>query len=792
MKKKILPPVFAALCFLSLLFLHAESPDLAVNISKIHVLPGALAAKLVLETDGQLSAPKAYYLPDSPQTLVLDLNKAKTTESPLVPSSESQFIRDIQVQKSGLQDLRFLVRLNERVPIRVWTDAGRTVVELAKIQRGQGSYLIDSETQAQLDRKPKGEIFLDKIDYSQAADRVSFRAQLSDQAVAQVFALENPSRLVVDLYDTVLTAKADVWSVDNPQYSVQKARVGQFQQSNPRPITRLVFDLKEPGVYSLDSDKSGLVVSFYKNQPSPAVETRGAPVQAPPVQTPAAQEEAPKTVSAPPPVVKQDVQKSVPAKFDPPAAGEAKNEPKPAAKPVLTQPPPPLQDTTPALQGKNGAASSGEHDKFKPKTIAAEEDRYTGEVLSLKFKDADLRDVVLYLAEFASLNVVFDSDVRGVVTCNLQDVPWDQALDIVLKQNKMGKTIEGNVLRIAPIGALTREQEDERKMKESKELSGPVQVKTIALSYSKAKDVAALLKSKISNRGEMIIDERTNTLLITDVKDKLDLVEKLIAVVDTPTPQVSIEARVVEASSTFVRNLGIQWGFAGKVDPFYGNQTSVQFPNRIDVNGAMIPQGIQTKGIGGPLGGYAINLPAPSFNTALGLSFANVLDTFRLDVALSALETQGEGKIISHPQITTQNNMEANIIQGRQIPVQTVANFTVTTRYVNAALELKATPQITAEGTIIMTVSIENNAADFANLVNGIPPITTQSAKTTIMVPDGGTTVIGGIYRTEDSVTREKVPFLNQIPILGGLFRNFARTKTSHELLIFITPRIIK
>jgi type IV pilus assembly protein PilQ len=206
----------------------------------------------------------------------------------------------------------------------------------------------------------------------------------------------------------------------------------------------------------------------------------------------------------------------------------------------------------------------------------------------------------------------------------------------------------------------------------------------------------------------------------------------------------------------------------------------------------MIPQGIVTKGISGPLGGYAVNLPAPAFNTAVGFSFANILDTFRLDLALSAMETSGSGRIISSPKVTTQNNQPAEIIQGRQIPVQTVANFTVTTRYVNAALELKATPQITAEGTIIMFVELQNNAADFANLVNGIPPITTQSAKTTVMVPDGGTTVIGGIYRTEDSVTRDSVPFLSKIPILGNLFRSFARTKQNRELLIFITPRIIK
>ncbi|HVP90098.1 MAG TPA: type IV pilus secretin PilQ [Terriglobales bacterium] len=781
MKKRILPALIASLSILALVA-HAESPGPAVTISRIQVQPGTLAAKLILETDGPLAAPKAYYLADSPRTLVLDIDRAKTSQAPLIPSSEAQFIRDIQVQKAGAQDLRFLVRLNERVPIRIGRESGRTVVEFSKILRSSGGYLIDAETQSRLDRRPKGEIFLDKVDFTQAADRVSFRAELSDQAVAQVFALENPSRLVVDLYDTVLTAKTNVWSVDQPQVAVEKARVGQFQQSNPRAITRLVFDLKEPGVYSLDSDKSGLTVSFYKTIPAAEVKAAPAPAASAPATdtpkaAPAARQEEPKA-------------NPVPIKFDPPAAAEAKAEPKPVAKPVVTQAPPtpPPQAAAPAQEKK----TSAEPDKFKPKTIAAEDEKYSGEVLSLKFKDADLRDVVLYLAEFASLNVVFDSDVRGTVTCNLQDVPWDQALDIVLKQNKMGKSIEGNVLRIAPIGILTREQEDERKMKESKELAGPVQTKTYPLSYSKAKDVAALIKSKVSTRGELLIDDRTNTLLITDVKDKLDLIEKLLSVVDTPTPQVSIEARVVEASSTFVRNLGIQWGFKINADSTYGTSTSLQFPNQIDVNGALIPQGTTTKGIGGPLGGYAINLPAPSFNTALGMSFANVLDTFRLDVALTALESQGEGKIISHPQVTTQNNMEADIIQGRQIPVQTVANFTVTTRYVNAALELKATPQITAEGTIIMKVDIQNNAADFANLVNGIPPITTQSVTTTIMVPDGGTTVIGGIYRTEDSVTREKTPFLSQVPILGSLFRNFARTKTSRELLIFITPRIIK
>ncbi len=231
-----------------------------------------------------------------------------------MPSSEAQFIRDIQVQKAGAEDLRFLVRLNERVPIRIGTESGRTVVEFAKILRSSGGYVVDAETQSQLDRRPKAEIFLDKVDFSQAADRVSFRAELTDQAVAQVFALENPSRLVVDLYDTVLTAKTNVWSVDEPQVAVEKARVGQFQQSNPRAITRLVFDLREPGVYSLDSDKNGLTVSFYKDAPAAMAKPAPAPV----VSAPAASVPAAGTPKAAP-AVRQDEPKAnpVPVKLDP-------------------------------------------------------------------------------------------------------------------------------------------------------------------------------------------------------------------------------------------------------------------------------------------------------------------------------------------------------------------------------------------------------------------------------------------------------------------------------------------
>lgn len=780
MKKRILPAVITGLCVLLFSVAHAQGPGPAVNISKFQVQPGALATKLVMETDGLLYVQRAYYLAESPETLVLELAGAQTASAPIVPSSEAAFIRDIQVQKSGARDLRLLVRLSERVPARVIAETGRTVVELNRIQRAQGNYLIEAATQSELDRKAKSEILLSKLDTTAGAESVSVKASLTGAAVTQVFALENPSRLVVDLFDTILTAKSNVRLINDTRSTVQRVRVAQFQGAAPRPITRMVFDLKEAGLYAMESRTDGLIVSFYPAAAAGVSVVQPAPPPAPaPVPTPAKSE---------PPAAPKIEPKA--AAVEPKA--EAKLEPKSTPKPVVTEALNAPREVAVPVPEPKAAAARDQQENFKPRTISDEEPKYSGDILSFKIKDADLRDVVLYLAEFAGLNVVFDPDVRGTVSVNLQVVPWDQALEIILKQNKMGQTIEGNILRIAPISVLTREDEELRRLKESKELGGPVIVKTIHLSYSKAKDVAALLRSKISTRGEMIVDDRTNTLIVSEVRDKLDLLEKLITVVDTPTPQVSIEARVVEASTTFVRNLGIQWGFKGIADPFYGNATSLQFPNSVLVDGALIPQGIVTKGIGGPLGGYAVNLPAPAFNTALGFSFANVLDTFRVDIALSALETGGDGKIISRPSVVTQNNQQAEIIQGRQIPVQTVANFTVTTRYVNAALELRATPQITAEGTIIMTIEIQNNAADFANLVNGIPPITMQSAKTTVMVPDGGTTVIGGIYRTEDSVTRERVPFLHQIPILGSLFKNFARTKQSRELLIFITPRIIK
>ncbi|MFP4082358.1 MAG: type IV pilus secretin PilQ [Candidatus Aminicenantes bacterium] len=746
MKKKNLWKVLFLSFFLLLISGFALDQDHSVIIDKISIYPGKVNTKIFLQADSPLSVIQTYYAPEPGSTIIIDLDKTNTGKAPQIIPHGPSLVQDLRLESRGAQTARLFLRLREKVPYRIFSEQNQTVIELHNLQRKSRDYFLETETAERLAQRPESFIFLENLDISEKRDGIDVRADLNKKPVYQVFALDHPLRLVVDLFDTHFSGSSFVYPVG--KQGIERVRAAQFRTSNPYAITRIVFDLTTPPFFILNSGNNGLSISFPNTHPLHTASS------IPPESTPSQQS------------------KPAPEK---PAPAPSESQPK-EKEPAYREP---VQEKRP-------------HQQFQPKTLDEPEEKYSGDIISLKFKDADLRDVILYLGDFAGLNVVFDPEVRGTVTCDLKDIPWDQALDIILKINKMGKVIEGNVLRIAPVALLTREDEEQRKLQESKELAGPVLVKTFTLSYSKASEIQDLLRTKISERGEIIVDQRTNTLVISDVKDRIQLLEKLISVFDTATPQVSIEARIVEATANFIRNIGVQWGFRGIVDPFYGNQTSLQFPHKILADGTLIPAGIATKGIGGPLGGYAVNLPAPAFSTAVGLSFGNVLDTFRLDMAISALETSGEGRIISCPTITTQNNQEAEILQGRQIPVQTVANFTVTTRYVNAALELRATPQITAEGTIIMNIEIRNNAADFANLVNGIPPIITQSAQATVMVNDGGTTVIGGIYRTEDSITRERVPFFHKIPILGNLFRSFARTKQNRELLIFITPRIIK
>ena len=411
--------------------------------------------------------------------------------------------------------------------------------------------------------------------------------------------------------------------------------------------------------------------------------------------------------------------------------------------------------------------------------------QFTGHPVSLDFQGADLRAVLRTFAEISGLNIVIDPTVTGSVDVALRDVPWDQALDIILRANKLGYLVDGTIVRIAPLTVLSEEEAQRRKLGEERALAGQLEVMTHSLSYAKAEDLIVLLtKSSLSQRGTVQVDARTNTLIITDLRDNLNRARDLITTLDRAQPQVEIEARIVQTNKNYARTLGVQWGFNGKVDPTLGNTTGLAFPNSGAISGT-------AAGVGAPAG-TAVNLGVPAAPSAIGLALGSVNGAFNLDVALSALESSGNGRLLSTPRVTTQNNIAAEMTQGVQIPIQTTANNTVTVSFKDAALTLKVTPQITAANTVIMLINLENSQADFSRSVNGIPPINTQRAVTQVLVNDGQTTVIGGIYTSTTTNNTDRTPGLGEIPLIKWLFKRDAVTDQNTELLVFITPRIIK
>jgi type IV pilus assembly protein PilQ len=416
----------------------------------------------------------------------------------------------------------------------------------------------------------------------------------------------------------------------------------------------------------------------------------------------------------------------------------------------------------------------------------AEQRRYTGHPVSMQFEGLDLRAVLRLFAEISGLNIVIDPTVQGSVDVALTEVPWDQALDMILRANKLGYVIDGTIVRIAPLTVLADEESQKRRLSDEQALAGELRVLTRTLSYANAKELQTLLTtSALSKRGTVQVDSRTNTLIITDLPAQLTTASDLITTLDKAQPQVEIEARIIQINKAFLRALGIQWGFSGRVDPTLGNTTNLAFPNSGAIGG-------RAAGAAGnaPPAGTAVNLAAPGALSAVGLSLGSINGAFNLDVALSALETNGNVRLLSRPRVSTQNNIAAEITQGVQVPYQTVANNTVTVAFKDAALTLKVTPQITAAGTVIMQIAVDNGSV--GPVYGGVPSITTQRAITTVQVSDMETTVIGGIYQSAENSTTDRTPGLSRIPLLRWLFKRDTITDTNSELLIFITPRIIR
>jgi type IV pilus assembly protein PilQ len=578
---------------------------------------------------------------------------------------------------------------------------------------------------------------------------------------------EPPRRLVLDFAGVTAKTAAQT-AIDSPL--VKRIRVS--VNSREPLVTRVVMDLAEGSTYHMergDDPEHDLSVVF-------------EPPQAPTKVMIAPAESAP--VVEPEPGITLDQAMANASRITPPNPAPAAAKTQEAAQ-TAAQPPAKPQPPSPS-----------------PVLNQPGEKRYIGSPVSLDLDGADLRATLRTLVEHGGLNVVFDPSVQGTVDIFVRDIPWDQALETILRANKLGYVAEGTIIRIAPLNVLAEEEAERRKLAEARALAGELSVRTFALSYAKAQDLQPLLtRSVLSARGQIQVDTRTNTLILMDLPDRLQTAQNLITSLDRAEPQVEVEARIVQTTRDFAKAIGIQWGLNGRMTPEIGNTTNLAFPNRGTLGGrlgsqgpdpATDPRSTVTDQTGTVVGLPAQNLGSAAVNTAIGLALGSVNGAFNLDVALSALERSGKGRVLSTPRLTTQNNIQARVQQGLQIPIQTVANNTVTVTFKEAVLMLQVTPQITAAGTVIMQVSVTNMAADFSRQVNGIPPIDTQEAHTQVQVEDGATTVIGGIFVSREQSSTDRTPLLHRIPLLGWLFKRDSFQDESRELLIFITPRILK
>jgi type IV pilus assembly protein PilQ len=454
------------------------------------------------------------------------------------------------------------------------------------------------------------------------------------------------------------------------------------------------------------------------------------------------------------------------------------------------------QDTRASGSTGQGSGGGGRYSAIGKK-------RYTGRRIDLDFKGADIHNILRLLADVGQVNVIVADDVRGEVTIKMRDVPWDQALDVVLRSKGLGSVREGNLLRVAPLALLEKELEAEIARQKQVADVLPLETRLIGVSYADAAQLLDKIRDLLSPRGKVSQDHRTNTLIVSDVSKNLQLIEDLVRNLDTQTSQVVIEARIVEANSNFSRQIGVQWGGTAFADSAHGNPTGLVFPYNVGVGGGADDPAASISGlVPGPRTGtgttgnpnFLVNMPAPAglgTGSAIGLTLGSVAGAFNLNLRLSAMESTGQVRILSSPRITTMDNIEAHIMQGVSIPVSVVSAMGAMTQFVDAQLSLGVKPHVTNEGTISMTVSITRNEPDFVNTgARGDPTIQKKEAKTTMLVRDGDTAVIGGIYTRNTGLAFTRVPFFSDIPVLGWFFRNRKENDNRTEFLVFITPRI--
>ena len=625
--------------------------------------------------------------------------------------------------------------------------------------------------------------------------------------------LPQPNRVVLDLPGVArgtAVSREDLAQLTHPL--ILKARLAQFKE-DPTPVTRLVLEVAPGTQVLVGVVPEGILLDLTPGEGR--VQARLGAVSATPAAAPAlgvptplvvpvlhlpalavaqvaaetaapvSEAEAPKAAPrslAPIPVLASSfhpLPQLVTATALPAAAPEAMQTPepdKPVAQPVATRP--------------------------AGRTLGETHARYTGSKITIDLANTEIREFLRVLAETGKLNLVMDPDVQGNFGYKFTDTPWDQVLDVVLKNAGLGKEIQNSVLRVAKIEKLQKEEEERKKLDETRALSGDLQTITRPLSYAKVADVQRILKEVLTKRGSAIIDERTGTLIITDLPRNMGVIDDLLQTLDVQIQQVQIEARVVEANKNWQQEFGVKWpqansgnasitstGTTSTSTPWVGS-TSPFWNGATGLNRPASGQQAAVAWTPGKDGSTSITSPAGE----LWLSFLS--NRFSINAVLQAMQTEGTLKIVSAPKVVTQNNKKATILSGEKIPYPTqqggAQGGAITVAFIDANLSLEVTPQITNEGTIIMDLKVEKAEADFSRTVNGTPTILRKSIETQVLVRDGGTAVLGGVYVTNSSTGQTGVPFLANLPLVGFLFRNNTKQDKNVELLIFITPRIIR
>lgn len=635
---------------------------------------------------------------------------------------------------------------------------------------------------------------ISSVAITQVPQSASVRVEGEGPLQMRASRMQDPDRLVLDFVGTRLAVQKTV--IPGVSAPVRGVRLGQFRAN----VARVVVDLTAAAPYRISRDGAAVVVAFDAVKSSidsgAAIKTTSdVPELRPEFRYELAAPRAPASRSSKLRAIRAP-RFSLPGELTQPsivlASFGGNNEPARPAQLLAAQ--------QAAQQQAGSAASTVANAPQTPQTTPTVNARYTGEPISVNLKDVDLKDFFRLIHEISGLNVVLDPAVHGSLTIVLDEVPWDQALDIVLQNNGLDKQLSGNVLRIATRATLKSEAETQRDLEKAQtEAVTPVTV-TRVLKYAKAASMMPTLKKFLSSRGDILSDDRTNQLIIRDIPSIIPAIDNLIRQLDTKSQQVEIEARVVSASRSFAQDIGTELGFAGTTTSgrslFDGS--SAVGGSGIVPGAGIPPNPISVSSTGSSQGGNGVTsgLPLNTFLSAgaptSGFGFSHRSPNFAVDFFITAAEAKGVGKLLSKPRVVTQNNEKAIVKQGTKIPVQTNINNTISVQFIDAVLKLEVTPQVTAEGTIFMDVIVENTQIDAGiPRVQGVPALDTQSADTKVTVADGGTVVIGGIIVSTQRVDITEVPLVGSLPLIGHLFRRTNVNISSQELLFFLTPRII-